>query len=300
MNKQFSKRNERNLLMDGAMGTELIRRGLDLSLPLWSGDINVTHPLEVSQVHEDYLSAGADIITTNTFRTTPRTYIHAGYSKREAKLRARKSMIAAVEIAKNSADKKCVIAGSIAPLEDCYSPELYPGNKVAMAEYAELVEWLVSAGVDIILFETMGCWDEIKTAMETASDIKIPLWLSLILRDEKTLLDGSDLGEILLKLKNYRTEIVLLNCNMISVTKGGSNLMKEYWNGSWGVYPNVGKIFPSKTGHIHSKVDVNEFVSEMHQMIEMGAQVVGACCGSTPDYIRELRKCVDDFSGNKS
>ena len=47
--------------MDGAMGTELIRRGLDLSLPLWSGDINVTHPLEVSQVHEDYLSAGADI-----------------------------------------------------------------------------------------------------------------------------------------------------------------------------------------------------------------------------------------------
>ena len=291
---------EKILLIDGAMGTELIRMGLDLSLPLWSGDINRTHPSEVSRVHEDYLSAGADIITTNTFRTTPRTYIHAGYSKHDAKLLARKSLLTAVELVKNAAGEKCVVAGSIAPLEDCYSPKLFPGNAVAYEEYSELVEWLVYAGVDIILFETMGCWDEIKTAMEAASEIKTPIWLSLILRDEKTLLDGSGLSEILLKLKNYRIEIVLLNCNLISVTKGGSSLMKEYWNGSWGVYPNSGTTFPSKIGHIHSKVDVNEFVSEMHQMIEMGARVVGACCGSTPEYIRELRKCVDDFSGNKS
>ena len=163
------------------MGTELIRRRLDLSLPLWSGDINVTHPMEVSQVHDDYLSAGADIITTNTFRTTPRTYIHAGYSKREAKLRSRKSLLSAVDLAKNAAGEKCVVAGSIAPLEDCYSPELFPGNAVAYEEYSELVEWLVYAGVDIVLFETMGCWDEIKTAMEAASEIKTPIWLSLIL-----------------------------------------------------------------------------------------------------------------------
>ena len=282
------------------MGTELIRRGLDLSLPLWSGDINVTHPMEVSQVHDDYLSAGADIITTNTFRTTPRTYIHAGYSKHEAKLRARKSLFSAVELAKNSAGEKCVVAGSIAPLEDCYSPELFPGNAVAYEEYSVLIEWLESAGVDIILFETMGCRDEIKTAMKAASDIKFPLWLSLILRDEKTLLDGSGLSEILLELKNFRIEIVLMNCNLISVSKGGSNLMKKYWNGSWGVYPNVGTTFPSKTGHIYSKVDMDDFVSEMHQMVELGAQVIGACCGSTPAYIRKLRKCVDAFSGDKS
>ena len=87
---------------------------------------------------------------------------------------------------------------------------------------------------------------------------------------------------------------------MISVTKDGLKLINEYWKGSWGVYPNVGTTFPSKTGYIHSKVDVNEFVAEMHQMRELGARVVGACCGSNPEYIRELRKCVDDFSGNKS
>ena len=288
------------LLMDGAMGTELIRRGIESSLPLWSAVAVEENPAAVREIHREYVAAGTELIITDTFRTTPRTFLKITADEDEAQERAREATGRAVKLARAAAGSGIFVAGSIAPLEDCYSPELFPGNKAAMAEYAELVEWLVSAGVDIILFETMGCWDEIKTAMETASDIKIPLWLSLILRDEKTLLDGSGLSEILLELKNYRIEIVLLNCNLISVTKGGSNLMKEYWNGSWGVYPNVGTTFPSKTGHIHSKVDVDDFVSEMHQMIGMGAQIVGACCGSTPAYIRKLRKCVDAFSGDKS
>ena len=92
MKDNFKPGRDKVLLMDGAMGTELIREGLDLSLPLWSGDINLTHPGYVSKIHEEYVQAGADIVTTNTFRTSPRTYIHAGYSKLEARERARKSL----------------------------------------------------------------------------------------------------------------------------------------------------------------------------------------------------------------
>ena len=61
-------------LLDGAMGTELMRAGLDLRLPIWSGNVNLTHPDYVQKIHEAYLTAGADILTTNTFRTTPRAY----------------------------------------------------------------------------------------------------------------------------------------------------------------------------------------------------------------------------------
>ena len=300
MKDNFKPGRDKVLLMDGAMGTELIREGLDLSLPLWSGDINLTHPGYVSKIHEEYVQAGADIVTTNTFRTSPRTYIHAGYSKLEARERARKSLNSAVDLAKKAAGEKCYVAGSIAPLEDCYSPERFPGDEEALGEFYELGKWLASAGVDFLLFETMGCGKEINAVLQATSDINIPRWISLILKNGNTLLDGSSLRETLFELRNKGIEKVLLNCNVLRVTGEGLEIIKELWKNSWGVYPNAGLKMPSKGGHISSTVSMNQFVTEMRRFLKMGAQVVGACCGSTPSHILELRKCVDIFTKGES
>ena len=300
MKDNFKPGRDKVLLMDGAMGTELIREGLDLSLPLWSGDINLTHPGYVSKIHEEYVQAGADIVTTNTFRTSPRTYIHAGYSKLEARERARKSLNSAVDLAKKAAGEKCYVAGSIAPLEDCYSPERFPGDEEALGEFYELGKWLASAGVDFLLFETMGCGKEINAVLKATSDINIPRWISLILKNGNTLLDGSSLRETLFELRNKGIEKVLLNCNVLRVTGEGLEIIKELWKNSWGVYPNAGLKMPSKGGHISSTVSMNQFVTEMRRFLKMGAQVVGACCGSTPSHILELRKCVDIFTKGES
>ncbi|MEC9307629.1 MAG: homocysteine S-methyltransferase family protein, partial [Candidatus Neomarinimicrobiota bacterium] len=116
------------LILDGAIGTELIRRGLDLPLPLWSADINLTHPESVQQVHDAYITAGSDVITTNTFRTTPWTYRKAGYTPLRALERARDSLLKAVELANKAAMDTVRVAGSITAVEDCYTPELYPGK----------------------------------------------------------------------------------------------------------------------------------------------------------------------------
>ncbi len=261
MKDNFKSGKDKVLLMDGAMGTELIREGLDLSLPLWSGDINLTHPGYVSKIHEEYVQAGADILTTNTFRTTPRTYIHAGYSKLEARERAQKSLKSAVDLAKKAAGEKCYVAGSIAPLEDCYSPERFPGDEDALREFYELGKWLASAGVDFLLFETMGCRKEINAALQATSDINIPRWISLILKNGNTLLDGSSLKETLFELRNKGIEKVLLNCNVLRVTGEGLEIIKEHWKNSWGVYPNAGLKMPSKGGHISSTVSMNQFVT---------------------------------------
>ena len=75
----MKKKRIKPYILDGAMGTELIRRSVNLPLPLWSGDANLTHPETVIQIHQDYVNAGADILTTNTFRTTPRTYLKSGF-----------------------------------------------------------------------------------------------------------------------------------------------------------------------------------------------------------------------------
>ena len=243
-------------LLDGAMGTELMRAGLDLPLPIWSGDVNLTHPDYVRKIHEAYLTAGADILTTNTFRTTPRAYRNNGYEEHEARQRSHESLERAVELARQAAGDDIMVTGSIAPLEDCYEPDLFPGNEFAQREFRELAIWLQDTGVDIILFETMGSWPEIKTAISVTVDLHLPRWLSLILKNGNTLLDGTDLANILSNIKDYGIEMVLLNCNLCSVTADAVDVLLTDWKGSWGVYPNIGVAMPTKEGIIEQKLSI--------------------------------------------
>ena len=280
-------------LIDGAMGTELMRAGLDLPLPIWSGDVNLTHPDYVRRIHEAYLTAGADILTTNTFRATPRAYRNNGYEEHEAIQRSHESLERAVELARQTAGADIIVAGSIAPLEDCYEPDLFPGIEFAQREFRELAIWLQDAGIDVILFETMGSWPEIKTALSATVDLQIPRWLSLILKNSNTLLDGTDLLNVLSDIKDYGIEMVLLNCSLCSVTADAVDLLLTNWKGAWGVYPNVGVAMPTKEGVIEEKLTIKEFSKEINTYLTSGANVVGGCCGSNPDYIRAAREAID-------
>ncbi len=135
------------VLLDGAMGTELFRRGIETRLPVWSAQALVTHPGVVREIHQDYIRAGAEIITANTFRTTTRTL-----AKKTMANRARELTFLAAEEAKEAraqtANHPVWIAGSVAPLEDCYEPNLVPDSETAFQEHSEFVGWLVEAGVD--------------------------------------------------------------------------------------------------------------------------------------------------------
>ena len=280
-------------LLDGAMGTELMRAGLDLPLPIWSGDVNLTHPDYVRRIHEAYLTAGADILTTNTFRATPRAYRNNGYEEHEAIQRSHESLERAVELARQTAGADIIVAGSIAPLEDCYEPDLFPSIEFPQREFRELAIWLQDAGIDVILFETMGSWPEIKTALSATVDLQIPRWLSLILKNSNTLLDGTDLLNVLSDIKDYGIEMVLLNCSLCSVTADAVDLLLTNWKGAWGVYPNVGVAMPTKEGVIEEKLTIKEFAKEINTYLTSGANVVGGCCGSNPDYIRAAREAID-------
>jgi homocysteine S-methyltransferase len=266
---------------------------LELPLPIWSADINLTHPNYIEKIHKSYLDAGADILTTNTFRTTPRAYSKNGFSKDNAILRSHKSLDRAVELARKVANRNTIIAGSIAPLEDCYEPNLYPGDECANEEFRELARWLQEAGVNMILFETMGCWFEIKSAILSTNDLKIPRWISLVLKDGNELLDGTDLTKVLYNLLDFEIEMILLNCNPYNTTNEAIELFLENWTKSWGVYPNVGLSMPSKEGIIESKLSVDVFMKHVNSYIDAGASVIGACCGSNPSYIKAMRDLIN-------
>ena len=110
-------------LLDGAMGSEFIRRGFNLPKYIWSADMNISNYEEVYKLHCEYVDSGCSYLTTNTFRTTPRAYMKTGLDYEKAFRTSKKSMSNAVNAAKMASDGKCKILGSIAPLEDCYMPE---------------------------------------------------------------------------------------------------------------------------------------------------------------------------------
>ncbi len=110
------------LLLDGATGTELDRRGVDISLPLWSARAIIDAPQAVQDIHSEYLAAGADAITANTFRTHRRSLAKAGLGDQAAELTRH-----AVQIATRARDQHnpaAMVLGSVAPLEDCYRPDM--------------------------------------------------------------------------------------------------------------------------------------------------------------------------------
>ena len=269
------------------MGTELIRKGVHLPLPLWSAEANITHPETVLSIHQDYTAAGADIITTNTFRTTTYTYRKAGLSQQRAKERAKDSLMSAVDLARKAGGEYIQVAGSMTAVEDCYSPDLFPGKGAAEDTYGEIVEWFTEAGVDILLFETMGNMAEIEVALSVSQNNANPRWLSLIFKDGEHLLDGTALISCLNYIAEQTVSCLLMNCNKIETTNSALDLFLSHWESDWGLYPNLGKTdFDNDYFDI---INDSNFNDNFTRYLELKPAVLGACCGSTPKHIQLLK-----------
>lgn len=163
---------------------------------------------------------------------------------------AEKSLIRAVEHAKNVADPSTKIIGSIAPLEDCYEPKLFPGRDAAISEFSQLGRWLARAKVDILILETMNSMAETEAGLCALKDINLPIWVSFVLKDENHLLSGDRLSDALNMLNNFQIEMVLLNCNPLGRTKKAVDNIVDNWSDGWGIYPNLGIGEPSPDGCI--------------------------------------------------
>ena len=291
-------------ILDGAMGSELIRRGMELPEHIWSAAANLTNPKLVLEIHRKYVDAGADYITSNTFRTTPRAFgkidglvtecssqalpRDVEVNKKEAVIKSRKSLFTAVELAKEVASNSVKVLGSIASLEDCYSPELFPGKNTAITEFRQLGGWLSDAGVDILLLETMNSIAEAEAGLIALQSFELPIWVSFVMKDDEHLLSGDLLLDALTLLQDHSVNTVLLNCNPLRRTEKAMILLTENWTGKWGIYPNLGIGEPSPNGRITKYESMGKFTSLIEKAIDLGASVVGACCGSSPEHIKIL------------
>ncbi len=279
--------NSKLLLLDGATGTELNRRGVDTGLPLWSAHALTTDAgLDVLRdVHLDYLNAGADVITTNTFRTNRRVLAGRGFSAHELTLRA----VATAKEAVSEFGKPSLVAGSLSSLEDCYRPDLVPPADECLAEHSERIHHLVEGGVDLLLIETMNSIREAVIAAKIATATGLPTWVTFVCDKKGHILSGESLNHAAEMLMPLGVNAMGVNCMPVhNITQPLTELRAICGeNFPLVAYGNIGYV-DDEQGWINTDSTDPEGYLEHAQ--SWPAQIIGACCGSTPEHIRKLKQ----------
>ena len=278
------------LILDGAVGTQLNTYNISLQLPIWSANANIDYPEIVTKIHKEYILAGADIITTNTFRSTPYTYRKIGFSDNKAYNYAKNSFFKAVDCAYSAIKKNIKIAGSITSVEDCYNPKKFPGKLVAQDTYEQLLEWFTECEIDIIIFETMGNIKEINIALDLVANINKPVWVSLIMKTKDTLLDGTSIEKTLKLIDSYDIDLLLINCNNIDLTIKISKNIQNIRGLDIGLYPNLG--FEECNNSFNDIIDDENLKKHIKSILNLKPAVIGLCCGSSPSHIKLLRSII--------
>ena len=277
------------VLLDGAMGTELFRRGIPTRLPLWSAAALLEKPEIVRNVHQDYIQAGAEILTANTFRTTTRALGKAGLGHRAKEL-STLAVNLAQQARDEAAERAVWIAGSVAPLEDCYEPDLIPDSATAFREHLELIDWLVDAGVDLILIETMNSIREAEAALRAASSSQLPVFVSWTCAANGKILNGESVRDAVLTLSSYGPAAFLVNCTGVNDVAPALSSMRQAVRIPLGAYANIGKPEPTFGWELTHETNPAAYAQFALQWAQEGAAIIGGCCGTTPDHISALHK----------
>jgi len=281
----------RPILLDGATGTELHRRGVATSLPLWSAAALIDAPAIVQQIHRDYVAAGAEVITANTFRTHERNLWAGGMP--DAKVAAARLTCEAVTLARAAVGTAAWVAGSQAPLEDCYSPQLTPPNDELDREHRQMAENLAAAGVDFILVETQPTIGEAVAATRAAAATGLPVLTSFVCRADGCLLSGEPLAEAARAVIPLKPAAVLVNCaparamhRLLEILRG------ECGDTPRGCYANIGEPDDVR-GWRNTAEDPAIYAAHAQTWLAAGAHLIGGCCGTTPRHIERLRHLID-------
>jgi methionine synthase I (cobalamin-dependent)/5,10-methylenetetrahydrofolate reductase len=280
------------LLSDGAMGTMLHQRGVGFEQCF--DELNLTQPALVADIHREYINAGSQIIQTNTFSANRYKLAKHGLEDRVAEINR-----AGVELAQRvvlASFKDVLIAGDVGPLGVRLAPFGRVQPEQARQAFSEQISALVEAGVDLILIETMSDLFEAQEAIRAAKAVAgdLPVIASMTFtRDDRTLL-GDSPAKIARGLHDAGADLIGANCS------GGPNqllrLLKQMRQavpeGLFSIMPNAG--WPEQTGgRIKYPAGPEYFGDYALSFWQSGANVIGGCCGTTPEHISVMRHAVD-------
>jgi homocysteine S-methyltransferase len=282
------------IILDGATGTELQRRGVPMHGFAWSAAALDTHPDMVRAVHEDYIRAGADVIITNSFSTARHVLEPAGLGDHLRALNQRAVSLAR-EARENAATGRPVaIAGSISSFRAGVT-----SAEQLEASYREQAELLAEAGVDLIALEMMYSAEHVAPAIRATLTTGLPIWVgfSCQVTGDGTvqLLDGSPLAT---GLRQSLAWLAPLSPGRVAVTvmhtltediASALEIVQQHWSGPTGVYAHSGEWIDPNWQFI-DMISPEDYLTAAQQWIELGAQIIGGCCGIGPEHIRLLKE----------
>ncbi|HLF27588.1 MAG TPA: homocysteine S-methyltransferase family protein [Anaerolineae bacterium] len=288
------------LILDGATGTELTRRGVDTRLPLWSAGALLDAPDTLRAIHQDYSRAGARLITANTFRTHRRSLAKGGLGDRARALthRAVQLVREAIQLTNQPTTPSPFIAGSIAPLEDCYSPDLVPPDAALHVEHAEMAQHLAEAGADVLLIETMNTIREARIAAEAARATGLPVLVSCVCAgatgqrvdpgEPARLLSGERLSDAVRAIEPLDPAALLVNCAPVALIERLLRELRAATRLPIGAYGNVGHVDERVGWTLTHAVTPEQYAAAARAWREIGASIIGGCCGTAPAHIAAL------------
>jgi S-methylmethionine-dependent homocysteine/selenocysteine methylase len=266
----------------------------------------------IRAVHRDYVEAGADVITTNTFQLTRRTYLNLFHNlehmrrigapglENQAAALMEKAVTLAGDAIRN-ARRPVAIAGSISPLNHCFRPDLSPPFEEALKEHSESTGLLAKRGVDLILLETMNSLAEATAALQAAKKTDLPVWVSFVLAPGgKSILGGQPILEAVRVAESNGAEAILLNCAPPDDITAGLKELAGRSDLPIGAYAHIGRYDPpSWKFDFHPQFSgMEEWPPEKYSNYakgwrEMGATILGGCCGTTPDHVRAIKESFE-------
>ncbi|WP_423348572.1 homocysteine S-methyltransferase [Lactiplantibacillus plantarum] len=289
------------VVSDGAMATELEKRGVATNSALWSATAMLDYPDAIQTVHQSYLDAGAKIMTTNTYQANVPAFEQAGI----AAAQARQLIQQAVTIAHTARDAShvtdAVIAGSIGP----YGAYLADGSEYTGAYqltpsayqdfHRERLALIMAAGVDVLALETMPRLDEVQALVQliTTTWTQQPYWVSFSIKDPQTLCDGTSLA-VAAKWVAAQPNVVAVgvNCTTLENIAPALTTLKAAVAVPLIVYPNSGDQYDPVTKTWQETHLSHQFASFVPQWLAAGARIIGGCCRTTPKDIATVARAL--------
>lgn len=282
------------IILDGAMGTEIQKRGLKLGgIPEL---LNITNPEMIEEIHLSYMEAGSDIIYANTFGANGYKLKNSGYSVEDV-------IGKGIEIAKCASDKfyaktgkRVLVALDLGTIGQLLEPTGSLSFDEAYNYYKEAI--LAGKDADLVIFETQTDLLEVKSAVLAAKENSdLPIMVTMTFEENKRTFTGCSVASMAITLTGLSVDAMGVNCSLgpkelIPVVKE----IKKYTDIPVIAKPNAGLPDPVTNTY---NVSASEYANDMIEMANAGATVFGGCCGTTPEFIRELKKVIETLDFDK-
>lgn len=276
------------LILDGATGTNLQRRGLPVGMPsdIWVVD----NPDAVTQLHRDFLQAGSDIILTDTFGSSRIHLQHAGLMDRFEQNNRR-----AVELARQVVEgTNTLVGGSMGPLGEMLQPYGMLDEADAEKGYAEQARVLSEAGIDLLVIETQFDINEARAALRGARAVTdLPLVCSFSYdRGTRTMMGVKPI-QVAKELAEAGISAVGINCgrSLEDNFKALKELREATGLPIW-FKPNAGLPRTDEEGHLFYDVTPEMMAAMVPEWVEAGAQLIGGCCGTSPEHLQAIAQAA--------